>query len=118
MENTNNINDVFKTIGNNIKSIRIKQEKSIDMLAKDAKVSSKTIERYEKGEGIKIETLLGIAIALGTTIDEIVKTDCWYVPQGVNVINRDVGTTLVFVLHILLSNHFLFTPKCENVIMY
>jgi transcriptional regulator with XRE-family HTH domain len=55
---------------NNVKSIRESRLLSKAELARKAGVSSLTIDRVERGEQCRLETMRKIILALGFTLDE------------------------------------------------
>jgi len=55
---------------NNVKKIRESKLLSKAELARKANVSSLTIDRIERGEACRLETMRKIILALGYTLDE------------------------------------------------
>lgn len=55
---------------NNVKAIRESRLMSKSELARKAGVSPLTIDRIEKGESCRLETMRKIILALGYTLDE------------------------------------------------
>jgi DNA-binding XRE family transcriptional regulator len=55
---------------NNVKSIRESRLLSKAELARKAHVSSLTIDRVERGESCRLETMRKIILALGYSLDE------------------------------------------------
>jgi len=56
--------------GNKVKAIREAKLLSKAELARKANVSSLTIDRVERGESCRLETMRKIILALGYTLDE------------------------------------------------
>ena len=60
-------------IGNKIKELREKNEMSQEMLAKEANLSFRTIQRIEANKGFNFSSLQKIAKVFNVNIEELIK---------------------------------------------
>lgn len=56
---------IVKMVGKKVEKIRLSRNITQDMLAKEAGVSSRTIRNLENGEGVLLDTLVRVLMALG-----------------------------------------------------
>jgi DNA-binding XRE family transcriptional regulator len=56
---------IVKMVGKKVEQIRLSRNITQDMLAKEAGVSSRTIRNLENGEGVLLDTLVRVLMALG-----------------------------------------------------
>lgn len=62
-----------RMIGNKIKELREKNEMSQEMLAKEANLSFRTIQRIEANKGFNFSSLQKIAKVFNVNIEELIK---------------------------------------------
>ena len=108
------IEEYSKRIGERISNAMKRLGKTIEDVALGSNVSEKTIERYIKGESLKIDSLVRISTALGLQIEDLIQEKNVVIPQEVNVVPKTFGDSLVFSLTFLMAQKLIETVKNES----
>ena len=85
----------YDEIGQRLRAFRIGSGMSADDIAKKAGISRTAVYRFEKGEVVKIETLISLAELLGVSLATLLGVEIEYISSAVTYFERLHGEAMI-----------------------